>query len=433
MSTHHTGAVVVGAGVIGSSIALQLARRGYEVTVLDKAGGPGFGSTSASSAVVRFNYSTLDGVLTAWESHHIWQRWRDYLGLDADTPVARFHRIGMAFLDVELAPHERTAAMFDTVGIPYEHWDAAALQQHLDGIDAGRYFPPTRVDSAEFFAETSETLGALYTPDAGYVDDPQLAAANLAAAAVAAGADFRYRSAVVAIEHDRDWTLRLDDGTVISTPIVVNAAGPWSSALNEMAGVGDDFTVTLRPMRQEVHHVDIRPGHGSAAQLCTIADMDIGIYTRPSPGGGLLVGGTEPDCDGLEWVDDPDQVNLNRTAEKFEAQILRAAKRFPGLEVPSQAKGIAGVYDVSSDWAPIYDRSDRDGFYLAVGTSGNQFKNAPLAGEFLATIIAEVDDGRDHDNDPVVFRGAATGMRIDLGAFSRRREVNVHSSGTVLG
>lgn len=50
-------AVIIGAGVVGSSTAPELSRRGVNVLVVDKAGGRGMGSTSASSAVIRFNYS----------------------------------------------------------------------------------------------------------------------------------------------------------------------------------------------------------------------------------------------------------------------------------------------------------------------------------------------------------------------------------------
>jgi glycine/D-amino acid oxidase-like deaminating enzyme len=164
-----------------------------------------------------------------------------------------------------------------------------------------------------------------------------------------------------------------------------------------------------------------------------MADMDLGTYTRPEPGGGFLVGGTEPECDPLEWIDDPDSANPHRTPERFEAQVLRAARRFPTLTVPSQPKGIAGVYDVASDWTPIYDKTDKPGFYVAMGTSGNQFKNAPLAGEFLATLIEAVEGGHDHDSDPVRYRGRTTGQDINLGQFSRKRQANSASTGTVLG
>ncbi len=61
-------AVLIGAGVVGCSIALQLARAGLDVAVLDRNRAVGAGSTSASSAVIRFHYSTRAGVIAAWES-----------------------------------------------------------------------------------------------------------------------------------------------------------------------------------------------------------------------------------------------------------------------------------------------------------------------------------------------------------------------------
>ena len=68
--------IVIGAGVIGSSIALQLTRAGNKVTVIDRNPAAGLGSTSASSAVVRFNYSTFDAVMLAWESYFLWKQWQ---------------------------------------------------------------------------------------------------------------------------------------------------------------------------------------------------------------------------------------------------------------------------------------------------------------------------------------------------------------------
>ncbi|WP_079159812.1 FAD-dependent oxidoreductase [Streptomyces griseus] len=69
-TTENTDAVVVGAGAIGSSVALELARSGLRVVVVDKFGGAGNGSTGASSAVVRFTYPTIAGVDAAWESRY---------------------------------------------------------------------------------------------------------------------------------------------------------------------------------------------------------------------------------------------------------------------------------------------------------------------------------------------------------------------------
>ncbi len=112
---------------------------------------------------------------------------------------------------------------------------------------------------------------------------------------------------------------------------------------------------------------------------------------------------------------------------------MRFAQRFPDLGIPNRTKGVVDLYDVTDDWIPIYDKSDLAGFYMAVGTSGNQFKNAPIAGEMMAELIAACEGGRDHDRDPVWFRLKYIGHRLNLGFFSRLREVNPDSSFSVLG
>lgn len=422
--------VVIGAGVIGSSIALELARAGRSVIVVDKAGGVGLGSTSASSAVVRFNFSTLAGVATAWESQFCWRAWGDHLGC-AVGDLTRFERSGLAMLDVDAVPRATYVDLFDQVGVPYEEWDSAALRARVPGIDAGRFWPPKPIADDGFWEASTGELGAVFTPDAGYVSDPQLAAQNLATAAAHHGAQFRFRRTVVGVDTagGRVSGVRLDDGTTLACRTLVNAAGPWSGRLNALAGVGADFTIGVRPLRQEVAHVAAPPGFTGIS----IADMDLGTYLRGEVGGGLLVGGTEPACDPFDWLDDPDDAHPNPTVAVFDAQVTRAARRLTDLAVPGRPRGVVGVYDVADDWTPIYDRTELPGFYVAIGTSGNQFKNAPLVGQFLTAIIEQTEAGRDHDAEPVQFLAKHTGLTIDLGAFSRRRSVNSGSSGTVMG
>ena len=425
-----TDVVVIGAGVIGSSIALELARAGHRVVVLDRAPGAGQGSTSASSAIVRFNFSTHAGVAAAWESYWCWLDWAGHLRHDAKD-LAAFRKTGLVMLDVDAAPRGAWLPLFDEIGVPYEEWGSATLAARLPGVDTGRYWPPKRLDDEAFWQDSERSLGGVFTPDAGYVSDPGLAAVNLAAAAVARGAEFRFRSTVTAVDKSggRVTGVRLSDGTLLGCEVVVNAAGPWSGALNRLAGVGSDFTVGVRPMRQEVAHVPVPQGYGGPA----VADMDLGTYFRGEVGGGLLVGGTEPECDPLQWTDDPDGVDVHPTAAVFEAQVTRAARRLPNLPVPNRPRGVVGVYDVAEDWTPIYDRTELDGFYVAIGTSGNQFKNAPVVGQLMAKLVGEVENGADHDAQPVRFLAPRTGLEIDLGAFSRRRDRNAANTGTVMG
>jgi len=87
---------------------------------------------------------------------------------------------------------------------------------------------------------------------------------------------------------------------------------------------------------------------------------------------------------------------------------IPASRRIPSLKIPTERRGIVDLYDVSDDWIPIYDKSCLPGFYMAVGTSGNQFKNAPIAGYLMAELIEQVENGRNHDDDPVTIIGPHT-------------------------
>src|ERR1044072_7185236 len=125
----------------------------------------------------------------------------------------------------------------------------------------------------------------------------------------------------------------------------------------------------------------------------------------------------------MQWIDAPGAVDVHPTAAVFEAQVTRAARRLPELAVPNRAGGVVGVYDVADDWTPLYDRTDLDGFYVAIGTSGNQFKNAPVVGQMMRRLIDACESGHDHDSDPVVWSAPVTGLEVNLGHYSRRREI----------
>jgi sarcosine oxidase subunit beta len=95
--------------------------------------------------------------------------------------------------------------------------------------------------------------------------------------------------------------------------------------------------------------------------------------------------------------------------------------------------GVVDLYDVTDDWIPIYDHSDLNGFYLAIGTSGNQFKNAPIAGEMMADIIEATQNGNDQDAAPIDFHLKHIDRQVSSGFYSRLREINQNSSFSVLG
>ncbi|MEO8266618.1 MAG: FAD-dependent oxidoreductase [Ilumatobacteraceae bacterium] len=429
-----TDVVVIGGGIMGCSIALELARIGRSPVVLDKGPGPGAGSTSASSAIIRFNYSTPDAVKLSWESAQMWKQWRDHLGVTDELGTAKFVRTGLLVLDSPATPLSTVQALFDDAGVPYEALDPAQLRVRYADLDVGRYFPPKPVEDDAFWADNDGELSAYLTPDAGFIDDPALAAHNLMIAATAAGASFRFRTEVTRVNHVRGEVtgVELADGETLECGIVVNAAGPYSSKVNALAGLHGAAGVTTRPLRQEVDVLPAPPGFMVGGGGVIVTDADLGTYFRPHLGGTLIAGGVEPDCDRLEWIDDPDNFNEMPTVAVWEAQTTRVARRLPTVGIPVRPTGIAALYDVSSDWLPIYDRSDLDGFYLAIGTSGNQFKNAPMVGPIMVAIIEACEAGHDHDGAPITIGCPLTGNTLDAAAFSRRRRVQA-TTNSVLG
>lgn len=432
MPAQTADAVIIGAGVVGAGVAHELARGGRRVVIVDRNPGAGQGSTSASSAIIRLNYSTWAGVATAWEAENTWEAWADHLGHVDPNGLARYIQTGVLVLDSPDFHPERFVGFFDRIGIPYTRLDAAEVTHRFGYLDNGRHHPPKRISDEHFWDDPVGSLGGLHTPEGGFVDDPSLAARNLVHAATREGARTVFRAQVAEITRSggRVRGVVLDGGDRISAPVVVNCAGPHSAIVNGLAGVLGDFTVATAPLRQEVHHVPRPADVADGAPV--VADTDLGTYFSPRAGG-VLVGGTEPACDTLEWLGDPDVYRIQPTVEAYETQTLRLARRMPSVTVPGRPKGVVGVYDVSDDWIPIYDRTALDGFYVAIGTSGNQFKNAPVIGQIMAALIDAVENGHDHDADPVVWTGPRTGVEVPLGHYSRRRENNPDSSHSVLG
>jgi glycine/D-amino acid oxidase-like deaminating enzyme len=424
---------VIGTGVIGAAVAYELAKTGLRVVSVDRLGGVGSGSTSSSASIVRFHYSTFEGVAASWEAKFSWESWAEYLGSRPEESLARFVKSGCVILDGS-TQRERVLPLFDRVGVPYECWDAETIRQRVPGMDTGRYAPPKPVTDDAFWADAEGELGAYYTPDAGFIDDPQLTARNLMAAAERNGTEVRLREQVVEIlqENGRVQGVRLGSGGEIHSPVVVNAAGPYSGRVNDLAGVTGEFRIRTRPLRQEVHSVPAPAGYARGELGPAVTDGDLGTYFRSHFGGQLIVGSAEPECDALHWIDDPDVFDAQPTAQAWDAQVIRLARRIPALGIPSHPVGYAALYDVADDWIPVYDRTSLAGFYVAIGTSGNQFKNAPVAGRFMAALVQACENGHDHDSDPVVFRGPFTKNEINLGHYSRLRQPHAES-GNVMG
>ena len=429
-------AIIIGAGIIGANIGFEMAKAGYETLNIDKLPAAGYGSTANSCAIVRCHYSTWPGVAMAYEGFHYWKDWDEYLEVEDERGNAGFVQCGGVFVGNDERYSEKVLPLFDEIGIDYEVWDTTALKEHIPGIDTGDHSPPKRPENDEFWEDPEEEINsAVYTPIAGYITDPQLATHNLQRAAEAKGAEFMFNTEVtdVRIEDGRVAGVELADGTQIDAPIVINVAGPHSFVVNEMAGVADSMGIKTRALRHEVHHVPAPEGLNWERDGYLVGDDDMGTYFRPEVANHILVGSQDPECDPQIWVEDPDEFDRTVSDDQWRAQVLRVARRLPALGVPNEKKGVVDLYDVSDDWIPIYDKTDLPGFYVAIGTSGNQFKNCHIAAYCMVKLIEAVESGHDHDADPVKVEMPYTGLELDMAAFSRNREINKDSSFSVLG
>mgnify|MGYP006243560779 FL=1 len=276
--------------------------------------------------------------------------------------------------------------------------------------------------------------GGVYWPNAGYVTDPALSSQNLADAAQKFGAEFRLGVEVIEIlqESGKVRGVRLGDGEEIHAPVVVNVAGPGSSHINDLAGVVEEMTIKTRPLRQEVAHVPAPKGFDFERRGMIVSDSDIAIYVRPEHGNNILIGSEDPSCDEHVWTENDTNYEREFT-DQWDTQVLRYGQRVPSLGISSQTRGVVDLYDASTDWIPIYDKSSLHGFYMACGTSGNQYKNAPIAGKMMAALIDYCEAGTNHDTTPLTYRMPYTDRSINVGFYSRKRLINEESSFSVVG
>lgn len=428
-------AVIIGAGVIGCAIAFNLAKRGYRTLNIDKLPAAGYGSTSSSAAVIRTYYSTLDGSAMAYEGYHTWKNWPSYLESDDASDLARFIETGTLVMKTEANGYlAKVLKSADQLGISYEHWTADQIRDAMPGYDLQRFAPAKSMEDDTFGQPAGgEISGGVYFPFGGYVDDPQLSARNLKDAAEKHGATFMFKTSVteILVAENRVTGVELETGQQISAPIVVNAAGPHSGKVNSLLPIDPGMTIRTRPLRQEVVQISPPSDLGYSREGLIVSDNDIACYIKPGSGGQLMIGSENPACDAPHEVD-PDDFSKD-LSDRALTYAYRYSQRLPSLGVSQHPVGIADLYDATDDWLPIYDRTDVGGYYLAIGTSGNQFKNAPVAGQLMAELIGYCETGNAHDEAPLQFQLPNIGYTINTATFSRKRPVNQDSSFSVLG
>jgi glycine/D-amino acid oxidase-like deaminating enzyme len=384
--------VVVGAGIIGSSIAYQLARRTTDkIVVLDKGAGPSEGSTGTSSAVIRTYYTQPAAVRLALGGQEAYRNWPDFVGI-AD-PAGRFTRTGVLWiLGFTTATAQTAAHRLTSQGVRVSVLDAAGVHERFPSVSTcDRAFDLT----GETAHECVDLGAAVFEHDGGYAD-PTGANRDLIDAARREGADVRFRSPVTKVHGDGKVTgVEIAGGARIDTGLIINAAGPWCNRLNALAGI--DVGWPLIPTRVQVVY---RMMGGNLGPIPVTADHD--IYLRPD-GTQILFGSVLPEDEREDA--DPDSYRTTADAAFKNIKIHALHHRIPALPHRGAVDGIAGFYTINRrDVHPILGPTALDGWWVANGFSGHGFKLAPMIGSMVAKAITGTTAPYDTDV-PLSFLG----------------------------
>lgn len=362
--------VILGAGVMGASIAFQLAqRRAGRIVVLDK-DHVGRGGSGRSSALIRMHYSFPPEVDLALLSLRMFQNWQEIVGHPGDFRKTGFVRIvhpnEMERLKQNVEMQRRLGARVDLI-----------TRYELKELE-----PDWNVDEVEL---------AAYEPDSGYGDGAGVAGDFLARARDLGVNYFsRTQATSFVVEAGRVVGVATGQGA-ISTPVVISAAGPWTRPLVQQAGYD-------LPIECEYHQVAIlrnAPGMKGGGAACI--DSVTATYFRSDAHDKFLIG----DFYGKRGVD-PDNFPQSASSESLEEIIERACRRVPKLEGAEVMRGVTGVYDMTPDSRPLLGEIPGiSGLYVCAGFSGMGFKISPAIGVVMAELVL---DGKGKTVDISAFR-----------------------------
>lgn len=356
--SERAGVVIIGAGIIGTSIAYHLAKRGAanDVVVLEQER-VGSGTTSAAGGGIRSQFSTEVNIRFSLESVAFWRRWDEEIGLPVDYREEGY--LLLATTPEEREQFKRSVALQNSFGVP---------SRFVEPEEAARILPGLFVD---------DLSGAGYNASDGRAG-PNEAAQALARRARDRGVHIREGVTVTGIdvEGGRVTGVRTKDGQIAAENVVI-AAGPWSGVVGRMAGVD----VQVHPHRRTIfvsERFDLLP-----KRFPVLMDIHAG-WACTRDGDGVHMSGetdrTESFDRHIDWS------HLATSAE-------HALHRYPLIaNARFGKKAYAGTYDTTPDnHAIVGEAPDVKGLFVCAGFSGHGFQHSPAAGRVVADLVL---DGR---------------------------------------
>ncbi|WP_336345710.1 NAD(P)/FAD-dependent oxidoreductase [Halalkalicoccus ordinarius] len=336
--------VIVGGGVIGTSLAAALGDR-TEVTLLER-GELGGGTTAASMAMLH----------------------RQQVPVSAyDQRLRRFAREGYDSIDG--SPTEiGSLYVAESEGFAAELREAEE-RLNEEGVDT-RYLEP--VDLDEFGIAPSEVAGGMYTPEERYFEPEELVA-RFAERARDAGVEIRTGVEVTDVDPGEGVVA---DGERIDADAVVNAAGPWAPEIDHAV----DLEYPLRHTRGPILSLETGADRPEPFSL-----FERGSYCRSRPEG-LYVGRFATDYGEGERLDPDATLEVD---DAFRDAVEDFASAVPAIEGAPTAEEWVGVRTVTPDGHPLVGETEVESYFVATGMSGLGVTLAPAVARLLADLLVE--------------------------------------------
>ena len=344
--------VVVGGGVIGTSVAFHLAEAGVDVCLLERDQLAG-GSTSRAAGGIRAQFSDPLNIAIGLRSIEAFTRFGERPGAEID-----LHQVGYLFLldrQEDVAAFESSVALQNELGVPSRFVDLAEVRDlcPLAGLEG--------------------VLAATYCPLDGHAS-PEAVVQGYAAGARSHGASILTGCAVAHVR-DEDGEIRCVETSLgtIDTGTLVCAAGVWSPAIARSV----DVELPVQPYLREVGFTAPTPGLPDRIPLTV--DFSTGFYFHRE-GPGLLFGMADPGQPaGLDQPSDPSWL---------EKVMEVAERRLPSLLDMGIAGGWKGHYEITPDHNALVGESSQVARFLyATGFSGHGFLQGPAVGEIVRDLI----------------------------------------------
>ncbi len=357
---HTADVVLIGGGIVGSSIAYHLVAGGCrKVLVLERETSQGKGSTGKSMGGVRAQFSTPVNIQMSLYSIPFYASFEERLGFPCD-----YRPQGYLFC----ATNEKHIAYLRA---NYEKQVAMGLKnvRLVAGDEIRGMFSQMR---------GNDIVGGSFCSTDGFVD-PYSAMIGFMTWATDHGAALWKNATVQSIvrrdgSEGQSFEVQTTRGT-ISTPMIVNCAGPWAAAIASMVGID----LPVEPLRRML--VPTEPFDQFPHTAPMIVDMSNGFHFRPESRGFLLAWNDPEETPGYKMDFEPSFI------EKI---LTRAANRVPIFEnlAVNPKRAWAGLYEMTPDHHPILGESPEvPGFFFANGFSGHGVMHAPATGKILSDLI----------------------------------------------